>query len=913
MRAGGMTRAVAGAAGEFVGRRAELGEIAALLGAARLLTLTGPGGVGKTRLALAAAERAAAGGTDVIVAALADLHEEELVLGAVLDAAGARERPGDQRLQTLIDRLAGLETLLVLDNCEHLPAAVAELAEGLLRQTGTVRVLATSRRPLEVAGEVTWRTPPLAVPSADTEAAVIASDAGRLFMQRAGGAGEGFALSAGAAGHVARLCRELEGQPLAIELAAARVGGESLSSILVGLEGRLKPRPDAEGAPARQQTIRASLQWSYALLPEPERIAFRRLSVFAGWTVAAAQAVVARSAAEQAGFEADLAGLVQAGLVRVRPGGGERRYAMSETVRQFAFERLTETGEEVATRRRHLRHFRALAHDADELLDDRSGSERLARDAANILAALEFALDREDLAALEIAAGLGLWWIRGDRFAEGRAACARVLSELSERDPRLEALVRWAAAQLAFLALDLADAHGQGTLALAQAEASGDPQARGRCLQLMSVVLGVSDPARGVEMGRRSIELLRDAGDRHGLAHALIAFAMAAGQCDRFDDARAACAEFEELGAGRAHRWLRTWMEITVAWAADFEGDMPSALAHSNVAVELAGEEPSLLRCYALFNRARALASCGQADVARGELESEIEAATAAGFELAATVLQYPLAVAELAEGRLESARARVEPLIDERHLPGAASIHELLAAVALDGGAPDTAAEHIDALRRIAAVTGSQRRTGVADLFEGVLALQRGWLPRAGEFLHTALETLLAGGFRRDTAIALEALGALACSEADAETGARLLGAAAASRRRLGFVRVPPEASWLQRVCAEAQAALAPAAWESASIAGESLSLHEAAAYAARGRGKRLRATGGGWQSLTPTEKEVARLAADGLSNPQIGERMFISRGTVKAHLAHIYDKLGVSNRTELAATAVRQDREQP
>lgn len=908
MRAGDGWQAIRGGAGALVGRRAELEEIAGLLRAARLLTLTGPGGVGKTRLALAAAERAGGAGAAVVVVPLADVRQGELVLGAVLAAAGVRERPGQERMQTLIDRLAGEPALLVLDNCEHLPAAVAELAEGLLRRTTKVRLLATSRRPLEVAGEVTWRTPPLAVPSADTETAVIESDAGELFVERAREADVGFALRGDAAGHVARLCRELEGQPLAIELAAARVRSEPLAGIVVGLADRLKlAHPDANSAPARQQTIRASLDWSYALLPDAERVVFRRLSVFAGWTVAAAREVAATNGVERAEMEGMLATLVQAGLVTVRTAGAELRYAMPETVRQYALERLVEAEEQPMICRRHLECFRELARSADELLDHSSGPDRLAEDGANVLAALEFALSRQDLTAVEIPAGLGLWWMSSDRFAEGRAVCARVLATLGELDPRSEALVRWAAAQLAFLAQDLADAHGHAALALALAGASGDPQAQGRCLQLMSVVLGVSDPARGVEMGRQAVELLRDAGDRHGLAHALIAFAMTSGQCDQFDAARAACAEFEALGAGRAHRWLRTWMEITLAWGAEFEGDMPAALAHGDIALELAGEEPSLLRCYALFNRVQALVGCGQAESAQREAELEIETATAAGLQVAAPILQYPLAVAELAQGQFESARARVAPLIDERHLPGAASAHELLAIIALAGEQPEPAGEHIVALRRIAALTGSERRRGLADLFDGVAALQCGSLPRAGELLHRGLASLLEHGFRRDATLALEALGALAAAESDTETAARLFGAAAGSRRRLGCVRVPPEESWLAQLRWQAQAAIEPSDWTLAWSEGESLALQKAAAYAARGRGKRLRPLGG-WESLTPTEAEVARLAADGLSNPQIGERMFISRGTVKAHLAHIYDKLGVSNRTELATAAARQ-----
>ena len=290
------------AASSFVGRGPALAELARLLEATALLTITGAGGTGKTRLALQVAQRALPGYPDgVWLVELAPLADPALVPQAVASVLGVGERPGEAPAATLAAALAERRLLLVLDNCEHLVAACAALADALLRACPHVRVLATSREPLRVPGETVWRAPPLETPppGAVSPEALAANESVRLFVERAGAARPGFALRPENAGAVAELCRRLDGIPLALELAAARASVLPVGDLLGRLEDRFRLLTGgSRTALPRQQTLAATVDWSYALLTEPERALFRRLAVFAGgWSLAAAERVAADPAA----------------------------------------------------------------------------------------------------------------------------------------------------------------------------------------------------------------------------------------------------------------------------------------------------------------------------------------------------------------------------------------------------------------------------------------------------------------------------------------------------------------------------------------------------------------------------------------------------------------------------------------
>jgi predicted ATPase/class 3 adenylate cyclase len=367
----------------FIGRKREMAEVKRLLAESRLLTLTGSGGCGKTRLALqVAADLLEEFPEGVWLVELAPLADPGLVPQAVASVLGLREEPGRSLTATLTDALRARSLLLVLDNCEHLLSACAQLVESLLHACPQLRVLASSREGLGIGGEQTYPVPSLSLPDPQRLPALDELqeyEAVRLFAERAGLSQPRFAVTAANAPSVVQVCRRLDGIPLAIELAAARMKALPVEKIAERLDDcfRLLTGGSRTALP-RQQTLRALIDWSYNLLSEPERTLLRRVSVFAGgWTLEAAEAVCAGEA-ECAGAPPGplpgikawevidlLTSLVEKSLVMYEEQGGEARYRLLETVRQYARDRLLETGEAAAVRGRHRDWCLALAERAE--------------------------------------------------------------------------------------------------------------------------------------------------------------------------------------------------------------------------------------------------------------------------------------------------------------------------------------------------------------------------------------------------------------------------------------------------------------------------------------------------------------------------------------------------------------------
>jgi len=406
----------------FIGRDRELEEVRALLRSSRLVTLTGAGGSGKTRLALQVAAELLDGSRDgVWLVELGAVTEEEALVPSIIDALGITVGPGRPILDGLLEVLAAQEALIILDNCEHLISMCAKAAEAILRRCPRVHVLTTSREPLGLGGESVYRVPSLSLPAADEEdpASLAASDAVVLFLERARSQGVELALNDVSGPLVASTCRRLDGMPLAIELAVARLRSLPLSSLHDMLDKRFRLLTGgSRTALERQQTLRATVDWSYSLLTESERSLLRRLSVFVdGFDLEAASAVCAFGDIEEFDVTDLLGSLVDKSLVIADPAAETGRYRLLETIRQFAAERSVEFDESEATTAAaaHGEHFLAVAETAaPHLMGPQAGRwlARLDLDHANLRRAIERAADdpapSETVARFAVA--LGYYW-----------------------------------------------------------------------------------------------------------------------------------------------------------------------------------------------------------------------------------------------------------------------------------------------------------------------------------------------------------------------------------------------------------------------------------------------------------------------------------------------------------------------
>jgi non-specific serine/threonine protein kinase len=431
----------------FIGRAREVAEVKRLVAANRLVTVTGPGGCGKTRLALRVAGDLVAGFPDgVWLTELAGLSDPTLVPQAVATALGLREEAGRPISEALAAHAAPRRLLLLLDNCEHLLAACSALTESLLQAAPGVRILATSREPLDVSGEARWVIPPLTLPAAGEPAPAtpdraLQYEAVRLFVERAQAAQASFVLTESNAAAVSEICCELDGIPLAVELAAARVNVLPVSQILARLRDRFRLLTGGSlTAAARQQTLRAAVDWSYEMLSPAERTLFDRLSVFAGGlTLEAAEAVCNGGAIDESDVLDLLAHLADKSLVIPEEGaGGTARYRLLETLREYGRERLRVSGEEPILLERHRDYFASLAETGRRELAGPGQTQwvtLLEEMHGNFRAALHDAIDRGDaVRALRLGSAFWqFWWIRG-YWREGRRWLEAALALESPED-----------------------------------------------------------------------------------------------------------------------------------------------------------------------------------------------------------------------------------------------------------------------------------------------------------------------------------------------------------------------------------------------------------------------------------------------------------------------------------------------
>jgi predicted ATPase len=425
----------------FIGREAELKEITELLPTTRLLTLTGVGGCGKTRLSLEIARLVGAGYADgVRLVELATLADAALVPQAVAAALGIREMPTQPLVTTIIATLREHRLLLLLDNCEHLLEACAQLTDVLLRACPGLHILATSREPLGITGEVSRRVASLAVPPVALIGPPTAIELGqyasvRLFLDRARAFAPTFVLTDRTASAIAQICQRLDGIPLALELAAALTRGLSVEEIAARLDQRFELLTGgSRAALPRQQTLQATIDWSYALLSASEQTVFARLSVFVGrWSLEAAEGICRGKGVESQQVLGLLLHLVDKSLVVVEDENedGSRCYRLLDTLRQYGRERLLANGESDAVHRQHANYFLALAEHAEQELNrslQADWIERLALHHGDLLAAVEWLVVRGEVQdALRLGGVLGSFWqIRG-HLREGRRRLELIL------------------------------------------------------------------------------------------------------------------------------------------------------------------------------------------------------------------------------------------------------------------------------------------------------------------------------------------------------------------------------------------------------------------------------------------------------------------------------------------------------
>ena len=517
----------------FVGRAREAGAVTDLLTKGSLVTLVGPGGAGKTRLSQHVAETLLEQYRHgVWLVELAPLAEPQLVPQAVATVLGVRELPGRALTHTLVDAIRSKQLLLVLDNCEHLVEPVAQLAHTLLRSVPGMKILATSREPLGVPGEVIYRVPPLSRPEPKRITALdqlVQFEAVQLFVDRATAGNPAFALTDRNAPAVLQVVNRLDGIPLAIELAAARVKSLSVEQIAARLDDRFRLLTGgARGGLPHHQTLRAAMDWGYELLSDPERRMLRRVAVFAGsFSLASAERACVGEGIDVFDVLDLLARLVDKSMVVAEGLNGDTRYRLLETVRRYGWEQAAAAGEQEAIRARHLDWTVEFARECEP---DLRGSEqivaldRLELDHDDLRGALEWSRSTPGVAevGLQLAAALHRFWGMRGYLTEGREWLKSLLAAAPQADQVVRAKALYGAAQLAVQQGDYPSAAAQCEESLALSRAAGDHERVALALNLLGLVArNRAEYGRAEALLLESLEVSRTAGTTWPRAEAL--------------------------------------------------------------------------------------------------------------------------------------------------------------------------------------------------------------------------------------------------------------------------------------------------------------------------------------------------------------------------------------------------------
>ena len=832
----------------FIGRERDLAELVRMLDEVRALTLSGPGGIGKTRLAIRLAREVIAGAGEPAVAAdtpevpgdideawlveLADWHGQ--TAQQVAATIGVREEQGVPLAQTLAEAMRPRHMLLILDTCEHQVSDCATLVQLLLARCPWLRIIATSREPLRVRGETVWRVPPLELPPEGlADAELAAHEAVRLFATRAAGARPGFTLTEDNTASVARLCRTLDGIPLGIELSAARVRALSVEQIADRLRDRFQLLDSGDRtAPLRQQTLRATVDWSYELLDGPEQVLLRRLAVFSGWNLDMAEQVCSDDAIPADTVLGLLISLIDKSLVVLDgEAAGDARYRLLDTIREYAAERLTAAGEQSSLSLRHRDCILALVEDTARGMFNRGEPPWPVRRAVFRRGIAEYGNFRTALATslahghaeegLRLCAGLRNMWVPHGDAREAATWLDRFLvQEAGEVSPRVRGRALACRAEIAFELQEYDALLRSAQESLELSRASGDDftvptalrviaQAAARAARLGEAVAYVDEALAAAEASGNDWEA--------GLT--LAARAAVAVRQGKLKSAQRAYEAAHEVLSDN-NRWGVAQVEYGMGTLARARGDDKMAVRYFEDAMETFRELdawPEIARCQA---------GIGWIAVASSDLD------------LARDSLAEALRLNQMCGQRLGVARGL-----------------EAFAALAAARKQPEQAARLAGAACQLRESLG--HAAGIGPRIEQVLEFARAQLGAS------AAAAVFAEG--REMTVETAARYALGSQQGTAVPGPRVGG----------------EPAWA----------------DPARLAAAAGPRHEP--------GANHRSP----SPLTPREHEIVLLIAQGLSNKQIADELVISPATAARHVANILAKLGFSSRTQVASWATRHE----
>ena len=844
----------------FIGREKEIVEVKRLLLAERLITLTGPGGTGKTRLSLqVGADLLELFPDGVWLVELVSLADPALVVQTVAVTLGVRESSGRPLLSQLTGYLRGKDVLLILDNCEHLVDACAQLVTTLLQACPTLFVLASSRESLGIAGETAYRVPSLSTPDTrrpTPHESLTQYEAVRLFIERAETVQPGFAVTRENAPAIAQICHRLEGIPLAIELAAVRIRMLSVEQIAARLDDRFRLLTGgSRTAMPRHQTLRALIDWSYDLLTGTERILLRRLAVFAGgWTLDAAEAICAGDGLETDAILDALSQLINKSLVQpdCEPAP-EARYRLLETIRQYARERLLEAGGGEGVRQRHLDYFLALAEAAEpDLRGARQvvALDRLEKEIDNLRGALEWSLEANVVAGMRLAGALLWYWHIRSRKTEGMEWLERLLEEdarvpLPDADSLPHQSARGKALNTAGALLvmhgDAEKGYRLSEESLALHRSLGLAGRRGAGIALWNLAEGRArheDLDQAIALSEESLALMRAVQDKFWIAQCLDnlgSYALIRGDFNRSK------AIWEEdlalrhaLGDQDGIAWVLSCLASLYFWHGDHE--QAKRLFDESIGV--------FRKVNNLWGVSMALSGLGTVVLAQGELaeaSSLYEEALSFGREMGDqnTVAgrRYDLARVAWSQGDYARAGKLYEDTLaflrEIDNQGGIAGTLYDLGGVAWAMGDLDLAARRYEEALGLARRMNAGQTIGAALQGLARVAGARGDLPRAHTLLAEALTVMRRVANPWGLGFAIEAFALLAVAERDLVRGATLLGATESTFKHLRFLLSPLEREERLRTIAAARAALGAADFDTHFAAGQALSLDQAIEYA--------------------------------------------------------------------------------